>query len=101
MRKLVYAGNIISTLPAALVVPLVPFIFILIDGEGKIPGYFHEYALRTLMVLYPLTLIACLFGSVRLLRSNQTRPALIVSLIPLLVFVLLLSTYLFGGVVLR
>lgn len=101
MRKLVYAGNILSTLPAAIVVPLVPFIFILIDSEGRIPGYFHEYALRFLMVLYPLVLIACLIGSIRMLRRDRVRPALIVSLIPLLVFGLLFTTYFFGGVVLR
>ena len=101
MRKLVYAGNILSTLPAALVVPLVPFIFILIDNEGKIPGYFHEYALRTLMVLYPLVLIACLVGSVKMLRRNRIRYAMIVSFVPLLVFGLLFATYFYGGVVLR
>ena len=101
MRKLVYAGNILSTLPAAIVVPLVPFIFILIDSEGKIPGYFHEYALRFLMVLYPLVLIASLVGSIKLLRQDHIRSALVVSLMPLLVFGLLFVTYFFGGVVLR
>jgi hypothetical protein len=101
MRKLVYAGNILSSIPAALVVPLVPFIFILIQGEGRIPGHFHEYLLRGLMVLYPLALIGCLVSSIRLLRRNRPRPALWISFIPLAIFGLLLWTFLAGGVVLR
>ena len=101
MRKLVYTGNILSTIPAALVVPLVPFIFILIDGEGRIPGELHENLLRFLMVLYPIALIACLVGSIRLLRKDRLEPALWISLIPLAIFGLLVMTYLTGGIVLR
>ena len=101
MRKLVYTGNILSTIPAALVVPLVPFIFILIDGEGRIPGMFHENLLRGLMVLYPLALITCLWGSIRLLRRDRLKPALWISLLPLGIFGLIVLTYLTGGVVLR
>ena len=101
MRKLVYTGNILSTLPAALVVPLVPFIFILIDGEGRIPGYFHENAVRILMVLYPLSLIFCLVMSIRLMRRDRMMPAAWLSFIPLGIFGLLTWTYIVGGVVLR
>lgn len=101
MRKLVYTGNILSTIPAALVVPLVPFIFILIDGEGRIPGYLHENLLRVLMVMYPVALIGCLWGSIRLLRRDRVTAALWISLVPLAVFGLLVLTYLAGGVVLR
>ena len=101
MRKLTYTGNILSALPSLLVVPLVPFIFILIDGEGKIPGYFHEYSLRILMVAYPVILIACFFGTLRLLRKNKERFAAWLSFVPLCVFGLLLLVYLYGGVVLR
>jgi hypothetical protein len=100
-KKLVYVTNIIAALPALLIVPLVPFIFILIVGEGRIPGFFHEYALRALMVLYPITLIACVVGSIRLLRRNRTVPAFWISLCPLVVFILLAATFWFGGVVLR
>jgi hypothetical protein len=101
MKKFIYISNIISALPAIIVVPLVPFIFILIEGEGRIPGYLHEYAVRMLMVIYPLSLIACLVGSIKLMRLGVLRPALIVSLLPLLVFFLLFSFFYFGGVVLR
>ncbi len=101
MRKLVYAGNILSAVPAALVVPLVPFTFLLIDGEGRVPGVFHETLLRILMLGYPPALAACLWLSVRLLRRGSTRAALGISLVPLGVFLLLLWTYLAGGVVLR
>lgn len=101
MKKVVYSGNILSTLPALIVVPLVPFIFILIDGEGRIPGYFHEYTLRTLMIVYPLTLLGCLFGSLRLLRAGKAKAAAWVSFLPLAVFALLVLTYIQGGVVLR
>ena len=101
MRKLVYIGNILSTVPAALVVPLVPFTFLLIDGEGRIPGLFHEHLLRALMLTYPVTLAACLWLSVRLLRRDRPRAALGTSLVPLGVFLLLLWTYIAGGVMLR
>ncbi len=101
MRKLAIVGNILSTIPAALVVPLVPFIFILIVGEGRIPGYFHEYALRFLMVAYPVTLVTCLVLSIRLLRRDRPRPAAWISFVPLAVFGLLVWTYLAGGIVLR
>ncbi len=101
MKKLVYAGNILSAVPAALVVPLLPFTFLLIDGEGRVPGFFHEYLLRTLMLAYPVTLAACLWLSVRLLRRDRLRAALGTSLVPLGVFLVLLWTYLAGGVVLR
>ena len=101
MRKLVYTGNILSSIPAALVVPLVPFIFILIDGEGRIPGYLHENLLRFLMVLYPIALIICLLGSIRLLRRDRLKPALWISLTPLMIFGLLVLTYMNGGIVLR
>lgn len=101
MKKLVYAGNILSAVPAALVVPLLPFTFLLIDGEGRVPGFFHEYLLRTLMLAYPVALAACLWLSVRLLRRDRLRLALGTSLVPLGVFLVLLWTYLAGGVVLR
>jgi len=101
MKKLVYSGNIISALPTLIILPLAPFIFILINGEGKIPGHFHEYALRTLMVVYPLSVVICVFFSIRLLRNGFQRAAAWVSFLPLGVFGLLLLTYLQGGVVLR
>jgi hypothetical protein len=101
MRKLAYIGNILSTLPAALVVPLVPFIFILIDGEGRIPGYFHENAVRILMVAYPLVLIFCLVMSIRWLRQDRVTPAIWLSFVPLGIFGLLVWTYVGGGVMLR
>ncbi len=101
MRKLTYVGNILSALPSLLIVPLVPFIFILIDGEGKIPGYFHEYSLRALMVAYPLILLICFFGTLRLLKTNRERTAAWISFIPLSVFGLLIAVYVYGGVVLR
>lgn len=100
-RKLVYTANILSILPAALVVPLVPFIFILINGEGRIPGYFHENLLRFFMVAYPITLIACLVLSIRLLRQDRVSRAFKVAIVPLLVFGCLVVTYMYGGVVLR
>ncbi len=101
MKKIITISNIFSALPAIIVVPLVPFIFILIDGEGKIPGYLHEYAVRILMIAYPASLIACLPGSIKLMRLGSLQSALAVSLLPLLVFFLLFGFFYFGGVVLR
>ena len=101
MRKLVYTGNILSTLPAALIVPLVPFIFILIDGEGRIPGHFHENALRILMVGYPITLIVCLLTSIRWMRQDRLSSAAWLSFVPLAIFGLLVWIFIAGGVRLR
>ncbi len=101
MKKSIYVGNIISALPSLLVVPLVPFIFILIHGEGKIPGYFHEYLLRTLMVVYPLALIACVITSLKIGRQGNHQLAVWISLVPLAIFAALVATLVFGGIVLR
>lgn len=100
-RKFVYAVNILATIPAALVLPLSPFIFILIQGEGRIPGFFHEYLLRFLMIAYPVALAICLFMSIRMLRANRVVDAFCYGLVPLMLFLILLFTFLFGGVVLR
>jgi len=101
MRKLTYTGNILSALPSLLIVPLVPFIFILIDGEGRIPGYFHEYTLRTLMVAYPLILIVCFFTTLKLLRTDRERVAAWISFVPLCVFGLLVLVFIYGGIDIR
>ncbi len=101
MRKRIYIGNILSSLPAALVVPLAPFVFILINSEGRIPGYFHEYIVRSLMIIYPITLIICLIVSIKLMRQDRLRPAFYVSVIPLLLFLILAAVFYFGGVVMR
>ena len=100
-KRVVYVFNILSALPAVLVVPLVPFVFFLIDGEGKVPGYLHENAVRVLMLLYPLVLVSCLVLSIRWTRAGRVRAAIPVSLTPLLVFALLAACFYFGGVVLR
>ncbi len=101
MNKLVTVFNILSAIPAALVVPLVPFTFFLVEGEGRVPGDFHEYLLHFLMVCYPVVWVLSLWGSRRLLRTGKSKPALGLSLTPFGVFLLLLWTYLAGGVVLR
>ena len=53
------------------------------------------------VLVYPVALIACLWGSIRLLRRDRVTPALWISLIPLAVFGLLVLTYVTGGIVLR
>ena len=100
-KKLVYIGNIISALPATLVVPLVPFIFILIDGEGRIPGMLHENMVRGLMVLYPIALLTCVICAIRFTRRGQVQLGMLVSLIPLFIFVSLFFVFYYGGVTLR
>ena len=101
LKKLVIAFTILSLVPAALVVPLVPFTFFLVDGEGRIPGYFHEYLLHFLMLAYPVILLACLWGARRLVRGGTLKLAVGISLVPLGVFLLLLWTFVWGGIVLR
>ena len=101
MKKIVYAFNIISALPSMLVVPLLPFVFILVQGEGRVPGYFHESAVKILMFVYPLLLIGCVIASIKLTRKDRPKPALPISLLPLVAFALLFFAFYFGGVQLR
>lgn len=101
MKKIIYAFNIIAALPAALVVPLLPFVFILIHDEGRIPGLLHENAVKILMFVYPLALLCCVTGAIKLTRQARLRPAMVLSLIPLVIFMLLAAIFFFGGVRLR
>ena len=100
-KKLVVVGNILSTLPALIVVPLVPFVFILIEGEGKIPGFFHEYTLRTLMLLFPVVLLVSFLYSRKLFRLEKFTPSFWISLCPFVVFGLIVITLFYGGIVLK
>lgn len=101
MKKLVYTCNILSALPATLVVPLLPFVFILIEGQGEIPGLLHENLVKILMFVYPVALIICVVLAIRLMRADKVGPALWFSLVPLGVFLLLCGVFIGGGVNLR
>ncbi|NKB64887.1 MAG: hypothetical protein GKR95_23150 [Gammaproteobacteria bacterium] len=101
MKRLITLFNILAIIPAIILVPLAPFTFILIEGEGSISGYFHEYLLKTLMVSYTFILVFCIYLSIRLMRRGQTQLALVLSTLPTLTTTAIVLTYLFGGIHLR
>ncbi len=100
-KKLLVVCNILSIIPGVILVPLTPFTFILIYGEGTVPGVWHENLLRILMLLYPFMLLGCLFLSVRLYRKKYQSQGLLVSLIPLFHAVLIAVVFQFGGIQIR
>ena len=101
MRKTVITLNILAFIPALILVPLSPFAFILIYNEGTIPGMFHERLLQTLMVLYPLGLLAMVIMSIRLVKRQMHVPAIVISIIPSIMSTAIVLVYLFGGIQLR
>lgn len=102
MKKLTIALNIAATVAGVVLVPLAPFAFLIVDGEGRVPGWFHEYAVMALLASYPLALAAGIGGSVWALRRARDRwlPPLIAAL-PLLCALTLAWAFIAGGVRLR
>lgn len=101
MKKFIYALNILSALPGVILIPLAPFAFLLIDGEGKVPGLAHERACIALLLAYPPLLLACIALSVHALRRLRMRRAVLFALLPLLCALLLAWVFTAGGVRLR
>ena len=101
MKRLISLFNILSIIPAIILVPLAPFTFILIEGEGSIPGYFHETLLKTLMVAYTFVVVLCITFSIRSIKRNENLKALVLSIMPTLTTAAIVLTYLFGGIHLR
>lgn len=101
MKKLVYALNIASAIPGIILVPLAPFAFLIVEGEGRRPGLFHEYAVMALLVAYPFVLAAGIGGSLFALRRGGRRGALAAAALPLLCALSLVWVFVAGGVRLR
>lgn len=103
MKKLTIALNIAATVVGVVLVPLAPFAFLIVDGEGRVPGWFHEYAVMALLASYPLALAAGIGGSVFALRHGGRgyRWAPRVAVLPLLCALLLVWVFIDGGVRLR
>jgi len=104
MKKFTFALNIAAAIPGVILVPLSPFAFLIVDGEGRAPGWLHEYAVMALLASYPLMLAAGIGGSVWALRRARDRhrhlPPLIAAL-PLLCALALAWAFIDGGVRLR
>ncbi|MGI9310493.1 MAG: hypothetical protein ACR2P7_03040 [bacterium] len=100
MKKPVYALNILSAIPGILIVPLAPFAFLIIDGEGRVPGLLHERAFIALLIAYPMLLPICLWRSLSALRRRR-RAALIIAVAPLVCALALLWVFIAGGIRLR
>jgi len=103
MNKLVIALNLAAGLPGVILVPLAPFAFLIVDGAGSVPGWFHEYAVMTLLAAYPAVLALGIGGSIWALRSGRIDrrwPPLIAAL-PVVCAVLLAWAFIAGGVRLR
>ncbi len=100
-KKAVYALNILSAIPGILIVPLAPFAFLILDGEGRIPGLLHEHAFTALLLCYPFLLLGCIGFSVFSLRRGGGYGVLIVAALPLICALLLVWVFIIGGVRLR
>ena len=96
MKKLLITLNLLAGLPGIVLVPLAPFGFLLVEGEGRVPGFAHEYAVIALIIAYSVSLPVCIPLSLRARRRAFTVAAL-----PLLLLALLVWAYVFGGVRLR
>lgn len=100
MKKFTYTLNILAAIPGVILVPLAPFAFLIVDGEGRAPGWLHEYAVMALLASYPVALAAGIGGSVWMLRRGHRRAPLVAAL-PLLCALLLAWAFVAGGVRLR
>lgn len=98
VNKLVYAVIICSAIPGVIIVPLVPFTFLIVDGEGRVPGLLHEYAFMALLLAYPLLLLGGIFLAPRLLRGQRARHAMLVAVAPLACALLLVWVFVIGGI---
>lgn len=101
MKKLTYALNIAAAIPGVVLVPLAPFAFLIIDGAGRAPGWFHEYTVMALLASYPVTLAAGIGGSVFALRRGRRRLPVLIAALPLLCALALAWAFIDGGVRLR
>ncbi len=98
MKKLVWSFVILSAIPGIILIPLAPFTFFLVDGEGRVPGLFHEHAFMALLLLYPFLLAGCLWFAWFSLRRGRAGGALMASAAPFLCAVLLVWVFIAGGV---
>ena len=98
MNKLIYALNIVSAIPGIVIIPLAPFAFFIVNGEGLVPGLLHEYAFIALLLFYPFLLLGCLWFSLSSLRRGRSRRALIAGTSPLVCALLLVWLLVSGGV---
>ena len=57
MKFLFYFTVSLALIPLLLVLPLAPFTFILVEGEGTIPGMRQEYIFHSLMIIYPIAAV--------------------------------------------
>jgi len=103
MKRLVIALNIMAAVPGVILVPLAPFAFLIVDGEGRAPGWFHEYAVMALLAAYPLVLALGIGGSVWALRRGRLdrRWPPLIAVLPALCALLLAWAFVDGGVRLR
>ena len=101
LRWRLYAINIVATLIGVVLVPLAPFAHLIVDGQGRIDGWFHERLFIALLFAYPFCLVGGVFGGVWLLRRAHLYRAYLVAALPLLCAALLVWTFIEGGVRLR
>ena len=100
-KRLIIVLLVLCSLPALVLVPLAPFTFLIIEGEGRIPGRTHEYLSMALLLTYPLVLIASGVLCVRQRRLEAFGLAAVYALLPMLWALLLVWVYLAGGVQLK
>lgn len=98
MKKIILALNILSAIPGIIFIPLAPFTFFIVNGEGQIPGMLHEHAFMMLLLGYPFVLLGGVVGSIFTFHRERPRSAIIISISPLICAALLVWVFVSGGV---
>ncbi|MEM7196435.1 MAG: hypothetical protein AAF402_15975 [Pseudomonadota bacterium] len=98
MKLIAILLNLLAWIPLLIILPLAPFTFILVDGEGSIPGMSQEYAFHTLMISYPLVAIVCGYIAIRRYRLARYPQSALLAAPGILLFTLLLLIFLKGGI---
>jgi len=101
LNRITCALNIVAAVVGVVLAPLAPFAFLIVDGAGRVPGWFHEYAVMALLASYPFALAVGIGGSVFALRRAEPRLAVGVAALPLICALLLAWAFVAGGVRLR
>ncbi len=98
MKFLFYFTISLALLPLLLILPLAPFTFLLVEGEGTIPGMAQEYLFHTLMITYPVSAIICGYIAIKGFRKMPEFRYMIVGIVPLFLFTLLVAIFIVGGI---
>ena len=98
MKFLFYFTVSLALIPLLLVLPLAPFTFILVEGEGTIPGMRQEYIFHSLMIIYPIAAVLCGYFAIKGFRRMPGLRHYVIGVVPLFLFIMLVAIFINGGI---